>query len=192
MAVVVEVLLVFGLLMFLLLLVAVAIVDNDKVEFFLEAAADPLPFLDLVLVPPTLTLFPEPRFLFLITSVFRLRGRTTPCNFRKRPHALQRGCPSGFRLHRGVVCVKQLVHVVGAFPSPWLPAAACRLVVEPCFEPGGDDGRLGATDEKPDMVPFPSPGGELGIDCASSSNPFCFPARCRGVDAVRGIFDDLL
>lgn len=45
-----------------------------------------------------------------------------------------------------------------------LPAAACRLVVEPCLEPGGDDGRLGATEENPDMVPFPSPTGDMGMD----------------------------
>lgn len=33
---------------------------------------------DLVLVPPTGKLAPEPRLRFLITSVFKLRGLTTP------------------------------------------------------------------------------------------------------------------
>lgn len=60
--------------------------------------------------------------------------------------------------------MKQFVHVVGVFPSVAFPAAACRLVVEPCLEPGGDDGRLGATEENPDMVPFPSPTGDIGMD----------------------------
>jgi hypothetical protein len=44
---------------------------------------------------PTGMALPLPRFRFLITSVFKLSGRTTPCNLRKRPQALQRGCPSG-------------------------------------------------------------------------------------------------
>lgn len=56
---------------------------------------------------------PLPRLRFLMTSVLRDKGRTTPCNFRNRPHALHNGCPSGFRRHNGVVCVKQFVHVVG-------------------------------------------------------------------------------
>jgi hypothetical protein len=88
--------------------------------------------------------------------------------------------------------VKQLVHVVGGagFPSPWLLAAPCRFVVEPCFDPGGDEGRLGAADEKPDTTPEPSAGGEFGVDCASrSSLDIPRPARCAaGVDAVRGTF----
>jgi hypothetical protein len=62
--------------------------------------------------------FPLPRLRFLMTSVLSDSGRTTPCSFRKRPHALQRGCPSGLRRHNGVVCVKQLVQVVGALLSP--------------------------------------------------------------------------
>lgn len=33
---------------------------------------------DLVFVPPTGALFPEPRLRFLITSVFKLNGLTTP------------------------------------------------------------------------------------------------------------------
>lgn len=153
-----------GVVTFAWLLLFAAIVDIDSVEFFLEAAAE-LFFLDLVLVPPTGIFDPEPRFRFLITSVFKLNGRTTPCNFRNRPQALHSGWPSGFRLQRGVVCVKQLVHVVGVFPSPPFPPAACRLVVDPCFEPGGgDEGRLGATEENPDMVPFPSPEGDMGND----------------------------
>ena len=46
---------------------------------------------------------PDPRFRFLMTSVLRERGRTTPWSFKKSPQALQRGCPSGFRLQSGVV-----------------------------------------------------------------------------------------
>lgn len=57
-------------------------------------------------------LLPLFRFLFLITSVFKLSGRTTPCNFRNKPHALQSGLPSGFLRHKGVVVVLQLVHCV--------------------------------------------------------------------------------
>lgn len=56
--------------------------EIDKVEFFLVLAPDALMlafFLaDRVLVPPTGRLEPEPRFLFLMTSVFKLSGRTTP------------------------------------------------------------------------------------------------------------------
>jgi hypothetical protein len=97
-----------------------------RVEFFRVAAPElapeaPADFLeDLVLAPPPPTgrLAPDPRLRFLITSVFRLKGRTTPWSFRNKPHALQRGCPSGFRLHNGVVWVKQFVHVVGALLSP--------------------------------------------------------------------------
>lgn len=146
--------------LFLLLL---ADVDIESVEFLREAAALAF-FFDLVLVPPTGRLEPDPRLRFLMTSVFKLNGRTTPCNFKNRPQALHSGWPSGFLRQRGVVWVKQLVHVVGVFPSEVLFAAACRLVVDPCLDPGGDDGRLGATEEKPDMVPFPSPAGEIGKD----------------------------
>ena len=63
---------------------------------------------------PILIVVPLPRFLFFITSVLSDKGRTTPCSFKNKPQALQRGCPSGFLRHRGVVCVKQFVHVVGA------------------------------------------------------------------------------
>ena len=34
---------------------------------------------------------PDPRLRFLITSVFKESGRTTPWSFRKSPQALQRG-----------------------------------------------------------------------------------------------------
>lgn len=51
------------------------------IEFFLP---------DLVLVPAG-KLLPDPRLRFLMTSVFKLRGRTTPWSFRNRPQALQRG-----------------------------------------------------------------------------------------------------
>lgn len=49
--------------------------------------------------------FPPPRLRFLITSVFRESGLTTPCSLRNNPHALQRGWPSGFLLHNGVFVV---------------------------------------------------------------------------------------
>lgn len=117
-----------------------------KVEFFLEPGADALAlFLPLVL-EPTGKLAPDPRLRFLITSVFKLSGRTTPWSFKNSPQALQRGCPSGFRRHSGVVWVKQLVHVVGALLSELVPCP-CRFVDDPCLEPGGDEGRLGATEE---------------------------------------------
>jgi hypothetical protein len=74
---------------------------------FLDARVDAPPN------PPTGRDAPEPRMRFLITSVFKESGRTIPWSFRKSPQALQRGCPSAFRRHRGVVCVKQLVQVVG-------------------------------------------------------------------------------
>lgn len=169
-------------------------VATFSVEFLRVLGPEELPealiveffFADLVLVPPTGALFPEPRLRFLMTSVLRLRGLTTPCNFRNRPQALHRGCPSGLRRQRGVVWVKQFVQVVGADPSPELLAAPCRFVVEPCLEPGGEDGRLGLTDEKPEACPAPSPGGELGLDGARRSN--MLPRLTAGVDAVRGTF----
>lgn len=82
-------------------------------EFFRDAFFEPRPM-------PTGTEAPDPRLRFLITSVFRDSGRTTPWSLRKRPHALQRGFPSGLRRQRGVVCVKQLEHVMGA---PLLPCS---------------------------------------------------------------------
>lgn len=77
------------------------VVEDDKfegcaVEFFLLAA-----FFDRAV--PIGAVFPLPRLRFFITSVFKLSGRTTPCNFKNKPHALQSGCPSGFRRQRGVV-----------------------------------------------------------------------------------------
>lgn len=83
-------------------------------EFFLEVFLDPR-----VEVPPIFTVVPLPRFLFLMTSVFRDNGLTTPCSFKNNPHALHKGWPSGFRLHKGVVCVKQLVQVVGTPLASW-------------------------------------------------------------------------
>jgi hypothetical protein len=65
----------------------------------------------LLLDDPPLAVLPL-RFRFLMTSVLRLRGRTTPCSFKNNPHALHRGSPSGSRRHRGVVPVPQLVHEV--------------------------------------------------------------------------------
>lgn len=72
---------------------------------FLDDRVEPLPTFTAAL--------PLPRLRFLMTSVFKESGRTTPCNLRKRPQALHNGWPSGLRRHSGVVCVKQLVHVVG-------------------------------------------------------------------------------
>jgi hypothetical protein len=147
----------------------VAVDDIARVEFFLVAVPDAVPefFLERVLEPPT-DMLPEPRFRFLITSVFKLRGLTTPWSFRNRPQALHRGWPSGLRRHRGVVCVKQFVQVVGAVLSPWfVPDPLWRFVLEPCLEPGGgEDGLLCATDEKPDGWPASSAGGEFGFDWA--------------------------
>lgn len=120
-------------------------------DVFADVLIPELFFPDRVVVTVRGKLAPEPRLRFLITSVFKLRGRTTPWSFKNKPHALQRGWPSGFRRHKGVVWVKQLVQVVGAAPSSWLLLAPlCKLVDEPCLEPGGEDGRLGATEEKPD------------------------------------------
>jgi len=57
----------------------------DNVEFFLAVAPEPPAdaltaffFAERVLVPPTGMLAPEPRLRFLMTSVFRLNGLTTP------------------------------------------------------------------------------------------------------------------
>ena len=58
------------------------------------------------------------------------------------------------------------------------------MVVEPCFEPGGDDGRLGATEEKPDMFAEASGGGDPGFDWVTESNKLFM----AGVEALRGIF----
>ena len=114
---------------------------------------------------------PLPRLRFLMTSVLRERGRTTPWSLRKRPQALHRGWPSGLRRHRGVVWVKQLVHVVG---TP---------LVSPFFDPPGLPGLDGTTLLKPDS------GGELGDDWGLELRPCCW-ARCTafGVELVRGIF----
>lgn len=170
-----------------------AIVETDSVDPFLVMPLEvPVLFLDRVLVLPTAWPEPEPRFRFLMTSVFRLSGRTTPCSFRNKPQALQRGWPSGFRRQRGVVWVKQFVHVVGALlapgfalPSPWEAPAFWRFVVEPCLEPsGGEEGRLVATDEKP-VAALGSAGGEFGVDCASLSNGLPLLAS-PGVDAFLG------
>lgn len=97
-------------------------------------------------VPLTGAELPLPRFRFLMTSVLSDNGRTTPCSFKKRPQALHSGWPSGLRRHRGVVCVKQLVQVVGA------------LLGSPGLMPPGLCGRDGAAELKPDS------GGEFGED----------------------------
>lgn len=96
---------------------------------------------------PTAMLLALLRLRFLITSVLRESGRTTPCSFRNKPHALHRGCPSGLRRQRGVVCVKQFVHVVGA------PVAAFWSIPrDPLALPGRDGSAL----------PTPESGGVLG------------------------------
>lgn len=118
---------------------------------------------------PIAPVLAAPRFRFLITSVLRLSGRTTPCSFRNNPQALHKGCPSGFRRHRGVVCVKQFVHVVGA---PLLSVPSLGL-----------PGREGAAELKPD-----SAGDVASDDCAWIENmPVAMPT-VLGVDVVRGIF----
>lgn len=50
--------------------------------------------------------------LFLITSVLRLKGLVVPCNFKNKPHALQRVLPRGSFLQRGVFWVPQLKQTV--------------------------------------------------------------------------------
>ena len=68
----------------------------DCVTIFLDARVDAAP-------EATGIDAPDPRFLFLITSVFKESGRTTPWSFKNSPQALHRGWPSGFRRQRGVV-----------------------------------------------------------------------------------------
>lgn len=82
--------------------------------------------------------------------------------------------------------MKQFVHVVGAVPSVDELLAAWRFVDEPFFEPGGEDGLLGFTDEYPEAWPAPSAGGELGLDRERRSK--ALPRFTAGVDAVRGTF----
>lgn len=65
--------------------VGVVAEDCAAIEFLRDVL-----FFDL-LEPPTGTLFPLPRLRFLMTSVLSDSGRTTPCNFKNRPHALQSG-----------------------------------------------------------------------------------------------------
>lgn len=68
---------------------------------------------------------PLDRLRFLMTSVFKLSGRTTPWSFKNNPQALQRGWPSGFLLQRGVVVVLQLVHRVIPLMAPGILARLC-------------------------------------------------------------------
>lgn len=116
---------------------------------------------------------PLPRLRFLITSVLSDSGRTTPCSFKNSPQALQRGAPSGLRRQRGVVWVKQLVHVVGAPPSLGLV-------------PPGLWGRDGAAELKPDCSPVS--GGEFGDDWVRPCIACCNNPAVLGVEVVRGIF----
>ena len=105
-----------------------ALVEAFAIEFLRLAA-----FFDLEV--PIGAELPLPRLRFLITSVFKLRGRTTPCSFKNRPQALHSGLPSGLRRQSGVVVVEQFEHEVGA----------------PLLSSGfGLPGLEVATDEKPD------------------------------------------
>ena len=98
------------------------------------------PFFERVL--PTGAEVPLPRLRFLITSVLRLSGRTTPWSLRNKPQALQSGWPSGLRRHSGVVWVKQLVQVVGtpllSLPRRGLPGR--EGAVEAKADSGGEEG----------------------------------------------------
>jgi len=142
------------------------VVAFDAIEFFRMVVF----FAARVEAPETGAEFPLPLFRFLMTSVLRESGRTTPWSFRNNPQALHRGWPSGFLLHSGVVCVKQLVHVVG-IPFPFAPLAALLPLVL-----SGDGGREGSAELKPVS------GGELGPDCM----PRCIAAWV--VEVVRAIF----
>lgn len=114
----------------------------------------------LLLLTPDFTLdfvgwaAPLDRLRFLITSVFRLRGRTTPCSFRKSPQALQRGWPSGFLLQSGVVVVLQLVQRVVPVGCPVILAILSWLddsrfaKVEPSCPVGSVISRMELSGEK--------------------------------------------
>lgn len=138
------------------------------IEFLREAFLE-----DRVDAAPTGMAVPLPLLRFFMTSVFKERGRTTPCSFRNRPQALQRGWPSGLRRQSGVVWVKQLVQVVGTPLSPLL-------------DPPGVLGRDGTTLLNTDS------GGEFGEDWGRPPRVDCWP-RCTafGVELVRGIFCSL-
>jgi hypothetical protein len=74
------------------LILAVAIeVESDREEFLRDPTLEFPPFLGRVLDDPTGRLAPEPLFLFLMTSVFKLNGLTTPWSFKNKPHALHNG-----------------------------------------------------------------------------------------------------
>ncbi|CAY81113.1 hypothetical protein RM700_269 [Saccharomyces cerevisiae synthetic construct] len=81
----------------------------------------------------TLLLFSFFLFLDLMVSVFKLIGLGSPCNFRKRPHALQRTVPCSSLLHRGVLTVKQFWHVGWSSPSQSSTPAAAESVGEGSF-----------------------------------------------------------
>lgn len=70
----------------------------------------------------------DPLCLFFITSVFKLSGRTTPCNFRNSPQALHSGWPSGFLRHSGVVFVWQFVHEISPSAAELLAEASSKPV----------------------------------------------------------------
>ena len=119
---------------------------------------------------PTARVLALLRLRFLITSVLRDKGRTTPCSLRNSPQALHNGWPSGLRRHRGVVCVKQLVQVVGpALDSPFLGLA----------------GRDGPALLRP---PPPDSGGVSGDVLWFGFMPWRSSCAVLGVDVVRAIF----
>ena len=125
---------------------------------------------------PTVSVLALLRFRFLITSVLSESGLTTPWSFRNRPHALHRGWPSGLRLQRGVVWVKQLVQVVGpAFGSPF-------------FNPPGLPGREGTALLRPDSGGVLGEGWFVGGPLAEPFKLCRSIAAALGVDAVRGTF----
>jgi len=128
-------------------------------------------FNDRLGADPTGIVLPLPLFRFLMTSVFKDSGRTTPWSFKNRPHALHKGWPSGLRRHNGVVWVKQFVHVGG-------PPSALSI-----FVPLGLAGREEAAVLKPDL------GGELGDDTGTPRNAWGYASMgALGVDVTLGIF----
>ena len=74
-------------------------------EFFDERVLAALP-------PPDGESVDGPRFRVLKTSVFMDIGLGMPCNFMKRPQALQRGWPLKSLRQRGVFFVEQFVQVI--------------------------------------------------------------------------------
>lgn len=147
------------------------------VEFLREV------FLPALAPAPAATLLPPPRLRFLMTSVLRARGRTTPWSLRNRPQALHRNWPSALRRQRGVVCVKQLEHDVVA-------PAGSAFFVEPGLGLAGREGELllgpelgECGDLKPLLFAL-----LLAVMLLVLSPPCRRSWVAFGVDIVRGIF----